>query len=318
MKRKVGGLGPLSETEFRKRLESMRLEAEKGEKGGKGEFCETCSKKFGSTKALENHMRSRRHVDRVRGAGTEIVEEEEMEVERELERRVGEGAGTGLTECVFDGRECGSVEGCLRYMAEEFGFFVPFVERLVDVEGLLRYLGQKVGVGYACVECDRGFGEVGAVRRHMVDVGHCKMCGDEELWMEEFGEFYEFEEDEEDGWEEVDGEEEEMETDVGEEVVGLAVSGKVLGHRSLGRYYGQATGQRVDCREAVVANRVLSEYRKLGWEGRKKDDVMKVKGERFRQKREKRFELLVGGRNYYTRKAQFKQSMAVFNSGYRA
>lgn len=367
LKRKVGGLGPLTSEELAIRVAALRTEADATQRRREPKFCSACSKKFSSEKALDNHVRSRRHLDRVRalaaegldveistvggtdsedmaiedgrvedavlGGSVDAVDDDEA-VEKELARRLAESREMDSTECVFDGSCHESLEENLAYMARNFGFFVPYVEHLKDAEGLLKYLGQKVGIGYACVQCDRGFGDVKAAQTHMKDKSHCKMTGEEEDWMEEYGEFYDFGEDEEegeeDGWEEVDGEEAALvdmsgeveaergveEDSLGEEV-GLAVNGKVLGHRSLRRYYNQSVGSGVDSRAAVVANRVMKEYRLLGWEGKKKD-VMTVRTQRRVQRRDQRFQLVVGGQNYYTRKARFKQSMAVFNSGYRA
>lgn len=335
LKRKVGGLGPLTAEEFGVRVSALQQSSDQNEgaRGRREWFCACCSKRFSSQKALENHNRSRRHLDRLRRvspddmselstSGTVDMEREEVEddeaVELELERRIKEGRMFSSVECVFDGSVHGSAEENLEYMAREFGFFLPYVEEVVDVEGLLRYLGQKVGIGFACVACDRGFGSVTAAQRHMVDKSHCRMT-EGAGWEEEYGEFYRFEDD---GWEEVGTEDGEGNgVDAGAEEVGdeveMVVAGKVLGHRSLKRYYRQAAGSSVDSRAAVVANRVMKEYRLLGWEGRKVDDGVK-RGQWRAARREKKFALTVGNKNYYTRKATFKQRMAVFNSGYRA
>lgn len=354
LKRKVGGLGPLTPDEFHMRLSSLQESADQNTKRRESTFCTACSKKFSSLQALENHNRSRRHLDRlkvlsqeemsdlstvggsdVEGGGREVgavgeereyVEDDDA-VDRELERRMREGKAYSHVECVFDGSMHDSVEDNLEYMAKMFGFFLPYVEELVDVEGLLTYLGQKVGIGYSCVACEKAFVSVTAVQMHMIDKGHCRMT-EGEGWEEEYGDFYSFGDE---GWEEVEGDTEkalveaedggklkESEGDgVGEEAVALAVGSKVLGHRSLRRYYKQAAGDRADTRTAVVANRVMKEYRLLGWEGRKIDVGLK-RVQRKEAQRTKRFELAVGNKNYYTRKATFKQRMVVFNTGYRA
>jgi pre-60S factor REI1 len=36
-------------------------------------------------------------------------------------------------------------------MLKQHGFFIPFVENLVDLEGLLTYLGEKIGIGHVCL-----------------------------------------------------------------------------------------------------------------------------------------------------------------------
>eukprot|EP00168_Porphyra_purpurea_P013363 TRINITY_DN3672_c0_g1_i4.p1 TRINITY_DN3672_c0_g1~~TRINITY_DN3672_c0_g1_i4.p1 ORF type:complete len:432 (+),score=105.47 TRINITY_DN3672_c0_g1_i4:285-1580(+) len=207
-----------------------------------GAFCNICSKRFSSTKAAENHLGSRRHIDRARdaeaagaagrgsGAGTDAAVDagvhagvdanvEEDEDEMELEARLEDG-GTPFppSTCVFDGKACASVEANLAHMASAHGFFMPYVEHLVDAPGLLSYLGEKVGLGYACVACDRPFTSVEAVQRHMVDKAHMRMVDDDERWVDEYAPFFSADGDEQNGEVDAaadgeDGEWEEVEDD---------------------------------------------------------------------------------------------------------
>lgn len=52
----------------------------------------------------------------------------------------------------------------LEYMAKQFGFFVPFLENVIDLEGLVEYLGQKVAIGNVCLWCGKSFHSLEAVR----------------------------------------------------------------------------------------------------------------------------------------------------------
>lgn len=380
VKRKVTGMGPLSHEEFEYRVAVLEAEKTKAAEGRETQFCDVCSKKFSSSKALENHVNSRRHRDalqRVEEASVgeaststvgvdeemvgaegangsemdrDVLSDNDSDVEAELERRVKEWETEKGVRGVFDDEIYEDSEECLKAMGKLHGFWVPWVERLVDVEGLVRYLGQKVGIGYACVGCDKGFASADAARRHMKAVGHCRMTGDDEGWMMEFEEYYnwgDIEADAEEGWEEVDGDidggvvqkmyvtESESNAnragavalamgvmrdaergDAAEDEVGLVVGNKVVGHRSLVRYYKQSGGSRGDSRAGVVANRGMQEHRMIGF--KKQTGALPLSVSRGMYRRHQRFELLVGGQNYYTRKARFKQSMAVFNSGYRA
>lgn len=343
LKRKVTGLGPLSEAEFVERVTKMAELSSENEKKKerKSWYCTICSKKFSSEKAFRNHLKSRRHLDRVKAlrmekgseaswadsepswAGTSVTDVEEEEavlqemndemIDMELERRFREGGAFSETDCPFDGTSHESVEDNLNYMSKNFGFKLPYIEQLTNVEGLLRYMGQKVGIGYACVACGRVFGSVDAVQKHMVDKGHCMLSGDD--WEDEYGEFYSFGEQVWDNTHSLDGDYDEDDGD--EQEVEMVVGNKIVGHRSLRRYYKQSAGREVDSRAAVVANRMMSEYRAIGWQS-KKLDIQVKKGQRNMIRGKQRFELMVGNQNYYTRKATFKQKMAVFNSGYRA
>ena len=265
IKRKLAGLMPLPADEYARRVDALASAAGGGdaairEAGGGGNsrgsddlpptgvvmtptgaFCNICSKRFSSTKAAENHLNSRRHIDKARdaevegaagrrsGSGTSAAVDagahvgveanvQEDEDDMELEARLEDG-GTPFppTTCVFDGKACASVEANLAHMASVHGFFMPYIEHLVDAPGLLAYLGEKVGLGYACVACDRPFTSVEAVQRHMVDKAHMRMVDDDERWVDEYAPFFTVDGDEEEeadaAADEEDGEWEEVEDD---------------------------------------------------------------------------------------------------------
>jgi len=117
-----------------------------------------------------------------------------------------------------------NVKSCLDYMLAKFGFYIPFVDFLVDLEGLLEYLGYKIGVGHICIYCNKPFKSTQAVQTHMRQMGHCMInlrlpSGAED---EDYFQFYEFshnliEEEDEDGDEDYVDEDEEGEEEEGEE-----------------------------------------------------------------------------------------------------
>ena len=47
-----------------------------------------------------------------------------------------------ITECLFSGKTFPDVESCLTHMSETYGFFLPELEYIIDLEGLLAYLGE--------------------------------------------------------------------------------------------------------------------------------------------------------------------------------
>lgn len=287
----------------------------------------------------------------------------EEELEAELGRRLNSwDAVHAHRRSAFDGSLHENAEHALLYMARTSGLFIPFRERLTDADGLVRYLVQKVEVGYACVACDKGFASAEDARRHMHDVGHCRLAEDLEIFLEEFEEYYDFsgktKTEDDEGWEEVDGEDvmvdedsskesgavivaddgtkDEVEVDprvvmsaldVGDEDDGREDSvalylggGKIVGHRSLANYYKQAGGRRAEDRVAVLANRGGNQLQVASLRKASGFDVHSSLGKATMRakRRQQRFELLVGQQNYYVRKSRFKQSFAVFNSGYRA
>lgn len=374
LQRKVAGVPPLTPDDFALRAEAAREEAAACAGRRAPRFCAICSKKFSSERALANHVASRRHRDAVRAraphmtpvaaaigpitepplrgavlspadsdAEPEEGEEEEdsaLDEEMDMERRIAEAVPFAPTDCVFDGLCSKSAEENLAHM-RRYGFFLPFAESLADLAGLLEYLGQKVGVGYACVECDRAFASVSAAQRHMVDKQHCRMTSDEDVWFEEYAPFYAFEDAHgagTDGWEEVEGAEAaaaeaamkvstvgesdgvvavkpaRRHEEAQEEEVEMVLGGKVIGHRSLQRYYRQRL-RAPDTRDAVVINRLASDLRVLGWQGKKMPDAT-LRNKRMSAFKFAKSNLAVGMKNYYTRKAPLRVSFSALNSGY--
>lgn len=77
-------------------------------------------------------------------------------------------------------------------MIAQHSLYIRDSDYLSDADGLLVYLGSlayvveepkmkagyKVGVGRECVQCDRRFGFIDAVRKHMRDKGHSVVSAD--------------------------------------------------------------------------------------------------------------------------------------------
>ena len=127
-------------------------------------------------------------------------------------------------------------------MAKEHSFFIPDIDKLVDVKGLIRYLGDKISIANVCIFCNgkgKALHTTEAVKAHMISKGHCKIPyedGDEE----ELEEFYDFDQ----GWED-EQDVEEDEEQVGQvhltedETQLVLPSGIKVGHRSFNRYWKQ-------------------------------------------------------------------------------
>ncbi|EIN11378.1 hypothetical protein PUNSTDRAFT_111550 [Punctularia strigosozonata HHB-11173 SS5] len=97
--------------------------------------------------------------------------------------------------CLFCPQISSSLETNLEHMSSKHSFFVPDAEYLVDLPGLLTYLGEKIAVGNVCIYCNekgREFRTLTAVRKHMLDKGHCKIAYDTEDDRLEVSDFYDF------------------------------------------------------------------------------------------------------------------------------
>lgn len=302
MKRRVANLAPVSAAVFNAKILERRAAMESSEKATQEETgrCQVCRKTFASENAYRNHMQSRKHRDMVQKQAKmppsapksealsnmqavrnalpeEDEEEEELDeeayMERAIERKLAKARRIDpATECMFCSESQASLEASVQHMQHVHGFFVPERKYLTDMAGLLRYLADKVSVGNMCLWCSghgRGFHDVHAVQKHMMDKSHCKVAYDTQEDQLELSDFYDFRSsyadykkadwedvsetsDDEDGeavWEQVsDDESDDIPKDNGirygdSELELVLPSGARLGHRSLQRYYRQSLWQ---------------------------------------------------------------------------
>lgn len=117
-----------------------------------------------------------------------------------------------LTEksCLFCPRSFSTLETNLKHMANNHAFYIPDLQYCVDIPGLLKQLGQDIALGNICIFCGHGFGGsvtgsesnvelvkraqrgLEAVRKHMVDKGHCRIPWDTDNERLELSDFYDF------------------------------------------------------------------------------------------------------------------------------
>ena len=146
--------------------------------------------------------------------------------------------------CNFDSR---TMDDNVEHMFKVHGLFISNQEDLEDAEGLLSYLFTIISDFRECLYCGKTKETVEGIRSHMIDKGHCKLAFDEEL-----DQFYDFETGSDKGAKDgMTGEDKEhVETEKtsppgehdfhpdSDHELHLP-SGRILGHRSLSRYYRQ-------------------------------------------------------------------------------
>ncbi|WFC99959.1 pre-60S factor rei1 [Malassezia yamatoensis] len=123
-------------------------------------------------------------------SGEEALLERAIEKKLARARRIDPGS-----ECMFCSQPQSSLETSLNHMKKSHGFFVPERNYLVDQDGFLQYLADKVAVGNVCLWCNgrgRGFYDVRAVQKHMLDKSHCKLAYDTQQDQLEYADFYDF------------------------------------------------------------------------------------------------------------------------------
>jgi pre-60S factor REI1 len=178
-----------------------------------------------------------------------------------------------LTDCLFCKHSSPTLKANLRHMSIDHSFYIPDIEYLVDLEGLIKYLGEKISVGWVCLNCNgsgKTFHSCEAVQDHMRSLGHCKLAYDDEEQEEEFADFYDFTEYyKAKGIDPEKGPEDLTTNEFGELILSDST---VIGHRELKHIYKQqAAGIRRH--ESALIQSLVSEYRALAL---KKDQVAKL------------------------------------------
>jgi len=96
------------------------------------------------------------------------------------------------TDSLFDSRRFDDVAEALAYMQRRFGFFLPEVEYLVDLEGCVTYLCDKIKQRRTCLYCGRVFRSFSACQQHSLDKSHCKVAYETDDQIAELADFYDF------------------------------------------------------------------------------------------------------------------------------
>ncbi|KAJ3299915.1 hypothetical protein HK104_006066 [Borealophlyctis nickersoniae] len=221
------------------------------------------------------------------GAKTEEELLEIMERKAETAVRLEEG------DCLFCSSRTTSFESNMEHMAKQHSFFIPDIEYLVDAKALIKYLGEKVAIANVCLYCNgkgRAMHSLEAVRKHMVDKGHCKILYEDGAELE-VADFYDFsstypdeaesvstgkgKEAADEEWEDIGSDDEEELGDMSnapgavritnDETQLILPSGVRIGHRSYRKYWNQSL-KTEDTRDAHLIHRLSSQYAMLGYE----------------------------------------------------
>ncbi|KAF8739932.1 C2H2 type zinc-finger (2 copies), partial [Rhizoctonia solani] len=225
MKRRVANLPPVSAQAFDQKVLERRAETAVMA-SPKGTSCQVCNKSFATENSYRSHIASRKHKDNEFKAAAkarappadetmkdaqETPKPEERPKETTISLTVPEDATEEEIEatidakiaaarsklspasCLFCPQISDSIDTNLEHMSSVHSFFIPDAEYLIDLQGLIAYLGEKIAVGNLCIACpSREFRSIDAVRKHMIDKGHCKIGYEQESQRLEVSDFYDF------------------------------------------------------------------------------------------------------------------------------
>ncbi|CAG8529299.1 7311_t:CDS:2 [Diversispora eburnea] len=303
LKRKIAELPPVTHNAFeQKALAQQALNQNAVEKASFSAECSACGKTYYSENAYANHLHSNKHKIAEIKATQEgklqkkitinlknkenLQEIEQLSIEEIIEKKIASSIKLDETDCLFCIQKSESFDDNMRHMTKVHSFFIPEIEYLVDLHGLIQYLGEKISVGNVCIYCNgRGkeLKSLEAVRKHMIDKGHCKIAYDTDEDIMEIVDFYGFStaclSEDSEGWIHLDDDEWEniKENDdsssgsiadkhvipknelVYDETELILPSGARVGHRSLQRYYKQSL-RPLEEHDSVIINRLITQY----------------------------------------------------------
>jgi len=205
LKRREANLPMLNESDFNARLEAamaLRKEREgREERSGldhRKDKNDTKKKKKKQKQQAGKHKRkpafAKREESNIDNTQEEnsSIQDDTSEVASMEEEEEEEPPEINPCQSLFDNFISTSPEANLKYMQQQYSFFLPDLEYCIDLEGLLGYCNEKIRLGNICLYCQRSFKSSEGVLKHMKDKEHCKILYERGVDQEEFDVFYDF------------------------------------------------------------------------------------------------------------------------------
>ncbi|KAF9938542.1 hypothetical protein BGZ67_010691 [Mortierella alpina] len=224
LKRKMVYLPPVASEVFAQLVTASREQANPAEVAQPE--CVPCGKKYLSFQAYDNHVNSKKHKQiaaayekkqQSKGIASTDSSSSTAAVETGTTAPTTTTTTTATTTkdpveqlapsetvCLFCSHSAADASTNYEHMRTAHGFFLPSIERLIDLSGMLTYLAEKLVHDHDCLWCTpsvfsqnlkpdqelhSGFATLASVRRHMLDKGHCKLAMDHGA-EREYADFY--------------------------------------------------------------------------------------------------------------------------------
>ncbi|KAJ2962913.1 hypothetical protein NQZ79_g1984 [Umbelopsis isabellina] len=294
LKRKVAELAPINAEQFAQKVLAQQARGrEEEERLDLVYDCILCQKTYRSEQAFTNHVQSKKHKELEQKA--ELLQDLPKEMltaskGRLLEDYDDESMSDNFShasrlevieepdkDCLFCIHHSNDIDGNLRHMKANHGFFLPDPEFLKDASGLLHHLTNKLVQEHMCLYCNgrgKAYRSLEAVRAHMIDRGHCKVAFETLGDLEDLIDYYNYDLSVIENAMEVDqakgNSSELVETEL------VLPSGTRIGHRDFNVYYRQSL-RPLDSRDSVAANRLLTQ------DGERAESLSKSKRRRQNQ-----------------------------------
>ena len=165
---------------FMKKMEEKKKAEESLKLKSQNLFCEICSKKFNSSKKLEEHLNSKNHLknkakkdEEKKDEISEISTSSKNEIKEPKNKEPEKTTLDDITCCLFCNFKSDNLKNNFYHMVQMHNLEIPFIFYIKNHEELIKILAKKIFVYHACFTCDtQRFETIRSLQRHMLSKGH--------------------------------------------------------------------------------------------------------------------------------------------------
>ena len=165
---------------FMKKMEEKKKAEENLKLKSQNLFCEICSKKFNSSKKLEEHLNSKNHLknkakkdEEKKDEISEISTSSKNEIKEPKNKEPEKTTLDDTTCCLFCNFKSDNLKNNFYHMVQMHNLEIPFIFYIKNYEELIKILAKKIFVYHACFTCDtQRFETIRSLQRHMLSKGH--------------------------------------------------------------------------------------------------------------------------------------------------
>ena len=165
---------------FMKKMEEKKKAEESLKLKSQNLFCEICSKKFNSSKKLEEHLNSKNHLknkakkdEEKKDEISEISTSSKNEIKEPKNKEPEKTTLDDITYCLFCNFKSDNLKNNFYHMVQIHNLEIPFIFYIKNYEELIKILAKKIFVYHACFTCDtQRFETIRSLQRHMLSKGH--------------------------------------------------------------------------------------------------------------------------------------------------
>ena len=165
---------------FMKKMEEKKKAEENLKLKSQNLFCEICSKKFNSSKKLEEHLNSKNHLknkakkdEEKKDEISEISTSSKNEIKEPKNKEPEKTTLDDINCCLFCNFKSDNLKNNFYHMVQMHNLEIPFIFYIKNYEELIKILAKKIFVYHACFTCDtQRFETIRSLQRHMISKGH--------------------------------------------------------------------------------------------------------------------------------------------------